>query len=283
MRMLRFATSILFGFGVFAGGPVPAWGAGPGVQGFELADAYFRRGNFASAYLTGLPVAQAGDPRAQYLLGLMSFHGLWPVARDVKEAMRWFAAAAAKGHAEAQYALAQGHARGDGVPLDARAALAWLRRAAEAGHGPATISLARLHDEGIDMPRDRAAATRWIRRAAERGDTRAQVLLAERLAAGIGAPADPLEAEQWRDRAAAAAEPLALLGRVRVALADPGASREDLVEAHAAARAAEALADGKLREEAVAAKAALAQRLTPADLAEAAERAARLRQRAGTQ
>lgn len=283
MRMLRFAAWILLGFGGLAGGPVPAWGAGPAVQGYELADAYFRRGNFASAYLTGLPVAQSGDPRAQYLLGLLSFHGLWPVARDAKEAMRWFAAAAAKGHAESQYALAQGHARGEGVALDPRAALTWLRRAAETGHGPATISLARLHDEGIDMPRDREAATRWIRRAAERGDTRAQVLLAERLAAGIGAPPDPLEAEQWRARAAAAAEPMALLGRARAALADPGTSREDLIEAHAAALAAEAIADGKLREEAAAAKAGLAQRLTPADLTEAAERAARLRQRAGAQ
>ena len=81
------------------------------TRGYELADAYFRRGNFSSAYLVGLPAAHAGDPRAQYMLGLMSFHGLGPVTRNLAESARWFSLAAARGHGESQFALAQAYAR----------------------------------------------------------------------------------------------------------------------------------------------------------------------------
>ena len=250
-------------------GATPASAHTPIVQGYELADAYFRRGNFASAYLVGLPVAQAGDPRAQFLMGKLSYIGRPPIARDLKEAMRWYTLAAGRGHAEAQFALAQGFARGEGVPVDRNRSLHWLTQAATNGHVSAMMSLARLNDDGVAQPRDRAAATDWVRRAAERGDPRAQALYADRLEAGIGVAPNEMLADEWRQRAAAAAEPMGLISRARDIMRERDPKRAALVEAYASAAFVEAKADGELKREAASIMADLSRRMTPADIAEA--------------
>ena len=239
------------------------------VQGFELAEAYFKRGNFAQAYLIGLPVAQAGDPRAQFLLGTLSLIGRPPIARDPKEAMRWYTKAASRGHAEAQFALAQAHARGDGVPVDANRSLHWLTQAAMNGHVPAMMNLARLNDDGVARPRDRAAATEWVRRAAEHGDPRAQAIYADRLESGIGVARNEALAEVWRERAASAAEPMGLISRARDILREREPKRSALIDAYASAAFVEHKASGELKREAAAIMSDLSRRLTPADIAEA--------------
>lgn len=239
---------------------------------YELAEAYFRKGNFASAYLIALPVAHAGDPRAQYLLGLMSQRGLQPVTLDLEEAARWFGHAAHKGHGDAQYALAQAFARGEGVPVDKARAIAWLERAAQGGHTMSIMSLARLHDEGIEFPKDRAIASGYVKRAAELGDTKAQVMYGERLAAGIGLPVDPEAGDRWVRRAAELGDPLALLKIARRALDREDAQPSELIEAHAFASFAEQKAEGELKAQATAAKGEAAQRMTPTDLANAADK-----------
>jgi TPR repeat protein len=257
-----------------AGLPAQAQSRPPG---FELAEAYFRKGNFASAYLIALPVAHAGDGRAQYMLGLMSYHGLSPVTKDLKEAARWFALAARGGNPDAQFALAQAYVRGDGVNIDRPKALEWLGRAALGGQTAAIMSLARLLDEGIEVPQDRAAATAWVRHAAELGDTRAQLMLGERLAEGIGAPRDPESGNAWVERAAALGEPIALLKLARDVIADEGAQPERIIMGHAWATYAEERAEGDVKKEAAAAKGRLAARMTPTDLASAGEKLAQLR------
>ena len=261
------ATGLLIALWLSAGTPM-AWAQAP-LQGYELAEAYFRRGNFAQAYLIGLPVAQAGDPRAQFLLGNLSFIGRPPVARDHKEAMRWYTKAASRGHAEAQFALAQAYARGDGVPVDTRRSIHWLTQAADSGHVTAMMSLARLHDDGVAAPRDRAAATEWVRKAAERGDPRAQALYADRLETGIGVPANDALAEKWRERAAAAAEPMGLISRARDIMREREPKRGALIDAYASAAFVEHKATGEMKREAASIMSDLARRLTPADIAEA--------------
>lgn len=253
--------------------------AQPRPPGFELADAYFRKGNFSSAYLTALPHAHAGDARAQYMLGLMSFHGLGPIARDAREAARWFAQAAANGNGDAQYALAQAFASGDGLGVDKPRAMQWLQRAAETGQTAAIMSLARLLDEGIELPADRAAATGWVRRAAELGDTRAQFMLGERIANGVGVAKDPAAGQDWIRRAAARGEPLALLKLARDVLTDDSAPPADVIEAHAFAAFAEERALGETKKLATATKADLTLRLTPSDTITAGDRLRTLRAR----
>jgi TPR repeat protein len=268
---------VVAGLCVVAAAPAPAEPAS--TRGYELADAYFRRGNFSSAYLVGLPAAHAGDPRAQYMLGLMSFHGLGPVTRNLAESARWFSLAAARGHGDSQFALAQAYAKGDGVPVDRRRSLQWLERAAVGGHTPSMMSLARLHDEGLELPRSRERATQWVRHAAELGDTRAQALLSERLRDGIGAAADPEAAKAWNERALAAGEPIALVRRAQEVNDVPDARRADLIDAYAAASYAEQRAEGDTRLAATRLKGELARKLTPSDMTEAGEKVAEWRAR----
>lgn len=265
--------------GLCAVAAAPALADPAAMRGFELADAYYRKGNFSSAYLVGLPAAHAGDPRAQHMMGLMSFHGLAPVARNRAEAARWFSLAAARGHGESQFALAQAYAKGDGVPVDRTRSIQWLERAAVGGHTPAMMSLARLHDDGVELPRNRERATAWVRHAAELGDTRAQALLSERLRDGIGTPADQEASKAWNERALAAGEPLALVRRAQEANDTPDARRADLVEGYAAASYAEQRAEGDTRLAATRLKGELAKKLTPSDMTEAGEKVAEWRAR----
>jgi len=260
------ATGLLIALWLSAGTSM-AWAQAP-LQGYELAEAYFRRGNFAQAYLIGLPAAQAGDPRAQFLLGNLSFIGRPPIARDHKEAIRWYTKAASRGHAEAQFALAQAHARGDGVPVDAKRSVQWLTRAADNGHVAAMMSLARLHDDGVGAPRDRAAAAEWVRKAAEHGDPRAQALYADRLEAGIGVAVNEALADRWRERAAASAEPMGLIGRARDIMREREQKRGALIAAYDSASFVEQKATGEMKREAASIQSDLARRLTPADIAE---------------
>lgn len=272
--LFRFLSVVVALLIVVASPAVPAQSRAPD---FELAEAYFRKGNFASAYLIALPAAHGGDGRAQYMLGLMSYRGLSPVAKDLKEAARWFAIAARGGNADAQFALAQVYVRGDGVPVDKPKAIEWLVRAARSGQTAAIMSLARLLDQGIELPQDRAAATAWVRRAAELGDTRAQMMLGERLVEGIGVPRDVSAGLDWVQRAAALGEPMALLKLAREVVADEGAPPDRIILGHAWASLAEERAEGETRAQASAAKAELAKRLTPTDLSAAGQRLAELR------
>ena len=93
---------------------------------FQKAEANFKAKNYPDAYLQLLPLAHAGEPRAQYLLALMSDNGTGPVQIDYNEAARWYRAAADQNFPEAQYALANAYATARGVPLDAKASLEWL-------------------------------------------------------------------------------------------------------------------------------------------------------------
>jgi TPR repeat protein len=238
---------------------------------YELAEAYFQKQNFGTAYLVGLPLAQRGDPRAQFLVGLMSEYGLTPVTRDMREAARWYGRAAAAGHADAQFAMAQAHARGQGVRVDQQASIAWLQRAAENDHVQAMLNLARLLDAGSGIAQDRTSATAWVRRAAARGDAGAMRILAERLAAGIGSERDGVESEQWLAAAAEAGDVQAIV-TLAERLTGKSEPPESLVEAHALYSRAEQLAENDKRKSLATRKAELTQRMTPADLAAATER-----------
>jgi TPR repeat protein len=275
MRLASLPAGILLA-SLAATGIAPAQPA----DGYELAEAYFRKQNFHSAYLTALPLAQRGDARAAYLLALMSQAGTPPIAKDQREAVRWLGRAAQAEHAEAQFALAQAFAVGNGVSADRSLAIAWLERAAENKHTPAMLSLARLRDEGLGMPQDRAAASLLVQNAAELGDAHAQYVLAERLSDGVGFDIDREAAWAWYRKAAAKGEPNALLKLARDIAADEASPPAAIVEAHAFAAIAEQVAEGELKKRAAALKGEVAKRMTPADLAASGERQQALKPKA---
>ena len=179
--------------------------------------------------------AEAGDPKAQFLLGGLYLTGVG-VPPDAAEAVAWYRRAAEQGDATAQSNLGAMYAEGLGVPQDAAAAVAWYRRAAEQGDARAQYNLGGMCREGRGVPQDAAGAVAWYRRAAEQGHTRAQYNLGVMYAEGLGVPPDAVEAHMWLTIAASRSI---------------GAEREHIVTA----------------------RAAVAARMTPTDVREANRRA----------
>ena len=89
-----------------------------------------KRGDFRLAAGLFYPLAEKGDARAQYNLGLLYASGLG-VTHDYQAALKWHRMAAQQGHAGAQNELAQMYAKGQGVPQDYIHAHMWYSIAVE--------------------------------------------------------------------------------------------------------------------------------------------------------
>ena len=88
-------------------------------------------------------LAEAGDARAQFSLGLAYFNGR-VVSKDLRKASIWFEKAAEQGHLSAQYNLGVLFVQGFGVDKDFAQAAKWFRKAAEQGDVDAESNLQRL-------------------------------------------------------------------------------------------------------------------------------------------
>ncbi|MGZ5202455.1 MAG: tetratricopeptide repeat protein [Telluria sp.] len=118
----------------------------------EGANAYNAK-NYAVALKEITPLAKAGNPDAQHLLGLMYYMGRG-VPRDYKQAFEWHRKAALQGKADAQYVIGAMYYEGNAVPVDQKQAVYWFRRAAEQGHPEAQYALGllyRYHQAGMQQ------------------------------------------------------------------------------------------------------------------------------------
>ncbi len=93
---------------------------------FESGWQAYQRGNFGDALKEWRPLAESGDPRAQFNLGAMYDEGKG-VAADPVEAVKWWQRSAEQGLVLAQQNLASSLIAGDGVPQDFEAAVARKR------------------------------------------------------------------------------------------------------------------------------------------------------------
>jgi hypothetical protein len=119
--------------------------------------------------------AKAGDSTAQYEMAVRYADGAG-VPQNYRDAMAWFAKAAANGNDNAQWKLGLGYIKGIGVPHDARKAAVWIKRAANHGHIRAQSALSDLYLGGRGVPRDYVRAYTWASIAAGlRGDDNARL------------------------------------------------------------------------------------------------------------
>ena len=100
--------------------------AGP----FEDAGAAHKRADYATEFKLLSPLAEAGNPDAQYNLGVLYDKGL-RVPKDSTAAMKWFRKAAAHGNALAALGIGVMYAKGEGVVQDFFQARVWFFRAVE--------------------------------------------------------------------------------------------------------------------------------------------------------
>jgi TPR repeat protein len=146
--------------------------------------------------------AEQEDARAQFRLG-RSYGAGNGVPRDFAQAATRYRKAAEQGYAEAQLALGHLYLNGAGIPQDYGQAAASFRKAAEQGEAEAQAFLGVMYHEGSGVPQDYAQAVAWYRRAAEQGKPMAQNNLGGMYSEGLGVPQDVVEACKWMGLAAA--------------------------------------------------------------------------------
>lgn len=150
--MLRiFGASALFALGLLVT-PASASTVGAGMEAY-------RNGDFEAAADIWRRLADAGDPLAQFNLGILHDLGQG-VPRDAATAAEWFRRSAEQGDPIAAYNLGLMLAEGRGVPADPEAAAEWFRFASDLGHTASMMSLSILHATGRGVPRNLGEALR---------------------------------------------------------------------------------------------------------------------------
>jgi TonB family protein len=143
--------------------------------------------------------AQAGDPQAQMLYGMM-IAGLPQLKRTYDQALPWFLKAAQAGAPYAQYQIGTGLLQGRGCQCDAGKGEIWLQKAAQADQPDAQVSLAEYLLKGEPTRESVSGAVVWLERAAKQGNGSAKLLLSGILAASpIGEMRDPARALNLAD------------------------------------------------------------------------------------
>jgi TPR repeat protein len=190
----------------------------------------FQNKDYTTAFNEWKAAADAGQPQAQFDLGVLYAQGLG-VKRDLSAAEQWYRKAAEQGNAEAEFALGQMYSRGWGVPRDEADAMRWFQMAnapdtegpptnwallegygvqqdqkqaaywyelaAQKGHAEAQYNLGRLYATGKGVPHDEEQAARWIRASASQGYAPAQARLGRRYAEGSGMDRNDRNAYFW--------------------------------------------------------------------------------------
>ncbi|MFZ4875275.1 tetratricopeptide repeat protein [Janthinobacterium sp. Mn2066] len=121
--------------------------------GFAEGASAYNNKNYSLAYKEILPLAKAGNPDAEHLLGLMYYMGRG-LPQDYKQAMFWHRKAADQGKADAQYVVGAMYYTGNSVLQDHKQAVVWFRKAAEQNHAEAQQVLGlmyRYHMGGVQQ------------------------------------------------------------------------------------------------------------------------------------
>ncbi|MGB5580334.1 MAG: tetratricopeptide repeat protein, partial [Woeseia sp.] len=139
---------------------------------FKAGQTAYEAGDYETALAQWQPLADAGDPRAQFGLGTMYASG-FGVALDDAQAFHWLGLAAEQGNVQAQYQLGVMHQNGWGVPMSSEQAADWFVQAAEQGLTDAQVALGQIYAAEYDGLFDAAKSYQWLAIAAKLGDLNA--------------------------------------------------------------------------------------------------------------
>jgi hypothetical protein len=140
----------------------------PARADFDTGRAAYQRGDYAAAFREWKPLAEQGDARAQFSLG-MAYDTGEGVQQDAQEAVRWHRLAAEQGMPAAQGVLGHMYYYGRGVPKDYQEAARWYRLAAEQGLDDAQFHLGKMYQAGRGVLQDYVLAHMWLNLAAAQG------------------------------------------------------------------------------------------------------------------
>lgn len=163
--------------------------ASPATAGLKEGLDALRRGDYEAAARELKPLAERGDPEAQYRVGLMYEYGKG-FPGDKAEAARWIRKAADQNHASAQTELGILYTMGEGVAKDDAQAVAWFRKAAVQGNATAQYNLGLLIAKGTGAKFDLPQAIGWFQKAASQGMAPAQTKIGVAYEFGEGVAKD---------------------------------------------------------------------------------------------
>ena len=141
----------------------------PAFSDWDEGVSAYNFGDYATALHEWKPLAEQGDSRAQFFLGLMYYNGKG-VPQDYKEAVKWFSLSAEQGDSEAQFNLGIMYDEGQGVPQDYKEAVKWWKLSAEQGDADAQNNLGVMYHDGQGALQDDVRAHMWYNIAASNGD-----------------------------------------------------------------------------------------------------------------
>lgn len=181
-------------------------GCAGGSERDAASDAYMR-GDFEAAVGILHPLAEAGDAKAQFMLGKAYAAGNG-VSRDADKADTWFRKAVRSGRY--QHSDVGGlYAEGKGVARDTPRGLRWYEDGARGGDTYSLHSLGMLYQYGSGVPVDYAKAFDYHTRAVAAGALPSHDALADMYRLGQGRPVDWERAVYHMKAAAVAGSPMA--------------------------------------------------------------------------
>ena len=150
------------------------------------------------------------------------------MAKDEKEAVKWYTKAADQGLARGQCNLGVCYDNGTGVAKDEKEAVKWYTKAAEQGYTRAQLYLGISYQNGTGVIKDEKEAVKWYTKAAEQGNADAECNLGICYQNGTGVAKDEKEAVKRYEKAVALknAKALHYLGRKLMTRDLPGISQK---------------------------------------------------------
>jgi TPR repeat protein len=130
------------------------------------------KNDYKTARELWLPLAEEGEPKAQFFLGFMHDMG-FGVPENDKKAIKWYELAAEQGDPRAQLFTGFMYDSGQGVPKDYQKAVKWYQLALGQGFKQAKISIYKL------AKKNSPEALKILLNDAENGSVEAQVNLAK--------------------------------------------------------------------------------------------------------
>lgn len=149
----------------------------------EQAKTALAAGEYGQAAAQLRPLAEAGEPEAQYLLGHMLDLGLG-FEPDPGKALGWWLKAAEKQYPAALHRAGLAYLQGRGVDPDPQRGVDLLRQAAFWGYHPAEVSLGQALLLNVLGPGYVPEGLRWLSCAADAGDRDAAETVGTLLARG---------------------------------------------------------------------------------------------------
>ncbi|MCX7178737.1 MAG: hypothetical protein NTX56_08190 [Proteobacteria bacterium] len=156
------------------------------VKGIELV---------RSAANTQVVLAQLG-------LGVAYLNGLYGLAMDREQGLKWIKAAADQNSTDAQIILGRALRDGKLTPQDGKAALVWFLRAANAGDPEGMFYVALMYQDGKLIDRNFTEAFTWARKGAELGHGYCQLIYGTLYANGSGVERNDELALRWITKSA---------------------------------------------------------------------------------